>query len=144
MSERAPLSALPLFGTAEVEKGRQVVAAVASLPERREYLEAVRSRMRMLYRARIGIHGEGKARVTPDDARRVFEGMNPPPLLNRSFLAAVFREPGWQVCGTYKSATKGSHGNELKAYRWVEPASGVVAERMTAPDGDSGPGGESW
>lgn len=120
MSEVAPIAALPLFAPpVEAEKGRKAVADVSSLTERREYLEAIRSQMRMLYRSRVGVHGADRARVTPDDARRAFEAMRPPKGLSRNFLAAVWREKGWTVVGDYVSETNGSHGNKLQAYAWI-------------------------
>ena len=101
----------------EVQKGHRIVSEIASLPDRRAYLERVRFRMRSLYEARYRDQGE-RASVTPDDARRVFEAMGPPATMSRNFLAAVFREPGWEVVGTYRSATENSHGNRLNAYAW--------------------------
>lgn len=116
MSQTAPMSALPLFAAPAAREERP--AAPPELSERREYLEAIRSRMRMLYRSRAGIHGSDRARVTPDDARYAFESMNPPAGISRNFLAHVFREPGWVVVGEYESATNGAHRNKLQAYAW--------------------------
>jgi hypothetical protein len=103
----------------EREIGRRAVAEVASLPERAAYLQRIRDKMRQVYRMKVDLYGEHGASVTPDDARRYFESMNPPAGLSRNFLAAVWREPGWEIVGVYHSETRGSHGNKLNRYRWV-------------------------
>lgn len=120
MSERVPTSTLPLFAESEREKGRRIVGELATLPDRAAYLELIREKMRRVYRLRVDLHGEHGAWVTPDDARRFFESLNPPAGISRNFLAGVWREPGWQIVGIYHSATKNSHGNKLNRYRWAE------------------------
>jgi len=91
----------------EAEKER-VLGDLAEL--RADYLERIREEVRR--RAEMGM------RVTPDDARDYFESLNPPPPeeLSRNFLAAVFRTREWEVVGTYKSTTPGSHANRLNEY----------------------------
>lgn len=125
MSLHARTDSLPLFSppasVPEVEKGHAGVQAAAEAPGRGLYLRMVRARMRALYRQRVQVYGVDypKACVRPDDARAYFETLNPPAEMSRNFLAAVFREPGWECIGRYRSGTAGSNGNELKAYRWV-------------------------
>lgn len=122
MSQNAPVDLLPLFTQpappreTEAEKGRRILDALAE--QRRGYLDRIRSQMRQLYLDRSALHGTG-ARVSPDDARAFFESLSPPAGLSRNFLAQVFREPGWTVVGSHVSTTKGSHGNDLKAYAWT-------------------------
>lgn len=85
--------------------------------KRKGWLADVREAMRRLAVHRCTHHGAGYYAVTPDDARVWFEGQDPPSDMSRNFLAAVFRGSDWVCVGTYKSGTKGSHGNELKKYR---------------------------
>lgn len=85
--------------------------------KRKGWLTDVRDAMRRLAVHRCTHHGAGYYAVTPDDARTWFEGQKPPKDMSRNFLGAVFRTSDWVCVGTYKSGTKGSHGNELKKYR---------------------------
>lgn len=124
MSMNAPVSTLPLFAqpapSSELEKGRVGVERAAEAPGRALYLRMVRARMRALYRQRVQAYGVDypKAFVSPDDGRAYLESLNPPENMSRNFMAAVFREPGWVVVGTYTSATKNGHGNKLQKYAW--------------------------
>jgi hypothetical protein len=88
---------------------------------RAESLEKIRDEMIRLWLLRADCYGVDEATVTPDDARRYFEReLDPPPAseLSRNFLAVVFRSPEWQTVGRYRSQIAGSHGNELRSYRW--------------------------
>ena len=90
--------------------------ALAHLEETRaDYLDRVRTAMRRW--------AEDGHPITPDDARDYFESLNPPgpERLSRNFLGCVFRGREWEVVGTYRSATPGSHGNRLNIYRLRKP-----------------------
>lgn len=94
---------------------REAFELMESSDIRRKYLERIRAEMRRHARRFDGT-------ATPDDARRAFEAMDPPPvaLLSRNFLALVFQTPEWTPTGrTYRSQTKGSHGNRLNVYRYT-------------------------
>jgi len=104
----------------EREKGERAVCELGSEPQRAGYLEAIREKMRRLYQMRVDLHGEHGAWVTADDAREFLELiLRPPPAMSRNFLGATFKEPGWEVVGSYHSSTRGSHGNRLLKWKWV-------------------------
>ena len=57
------------------------------------------------------------------DARIILDsapGVPPPDELNRNFLGALFKAPGWEPTGAFSlSRTSGSHANRLVCWRYV-------------------------
>lgn len=90
---------------------------------RQELLDQLRQRMVVLYQQRLDAQGRELAYVTADDARLILDTdpkVPGPDELNRNFLGALFKAPGWQPTGQYiKSRTAGSHANRLLCWRWV-------------------------
>ena len=103
---------LSLLGIGPEEEARdRALEAMEASELRQHYLEIIRKEMRR--RAEAGLT------ATPDDARAFFESLDPPPpeLLSRNFLGCTFRTGEWEVVGTYRSRTAGSHANRLNRYR---------------------------
>lgn len=102
----------------EVAEWEKIAAEMALY--RHLSLSLIRRNMARLWQIRAMTDAD--AVVTPDDAREYFEGMDPPPPpaseLSRNFLAVVFRTKEWEPVGRYRSQVSGSHGNELRTYRW--------------------------
>lgn len=84
------------------------------------YIESLRQDMKALYLDRASRYMES-AYVDGNDLRLTFESYPAvPDSLSRSFLATVFRGEGWEFTGKYStSRVQGSHGREVKRWRYV-------------------------
>jgi hypothetical protein len=95
----------------------EVLADLGS--RKRDVLDWLRGRMRVIYRMRAEDVGLAAACVTADDARRIIDAMPEFDGVCRNFLGSLFLADGWEFTGQrIKSKTKGSHANELKCWRY--------------------------
>lgn len=94
-------------------------AALRDLGDRyADTLRWLRKRLEVIYKVRCEDDREG-AYVTADDARKIIDAMPEFNGVCRNFLGRLFLAPGWEFTGRrVNSKTKGSHGNELKCWRW--------------------------
>lgn len=92
---------------------------LADLGERRrEVLDWLRRRLVVIYKLRCFDVGIANAWVTADDARRIIDADERFSGVNRNFLGALFKVPGWRSVGFHKSETAGSHANRLMRWVW--------------------------
>ena len=104
-------------------KSEAEIAADVLAHLEREYaplLDWLRRGLIRIYRLRLADVGRDAAEVSADDARRLlprYPGEKPS---CNNVLGQLFRADGWQWTGRrVKSVTQGSHGNELKTWRYV-------------------------
>lgn len=105
----------------EQQIGDRITREIGSSGWRREVLDVLRERLKIVYQSRLRDAGPSRAYVTADDARVLLLSLDIDLRgENMNFLGALFKSQGWEPMPyMHQSDTPGSHGNLLHCWRFV-------------------------